>query len=195
MVGVAVHRRGPVDGDAMFLERWREASEVFAAPVVDDEGPAGKVRVCTRRKCVLVNAEVAHAAARRVHAGQLTRSGEPLIAHVERVASAVPAESRTLAYLHDMLERADGAMEELRELGINEIELAVLCLLTRHPDETYTAYVMRIARADGKPGRIARTIKLADLDDHLRQRPVARSPDYMWGRERILASQHANGEQ
>ena len=153
-----------------------------------------KLTVSSHMRSVLVKAEIARAAARRMHAGQLTRSGEPLIDHVERVAGAVPAEIRGLAYLHDVLERADGAIEELRELGLGEIELAVLSLLTRRPDETYKAYVMRIARADGTPGHIARTVKLADLDDHLRQRPIKRSPDYAWGRERILASQLANGE-
>lgn len=142
----------------------------------------------------LVNTEVARAAARRMHAGQLTRSGEPLIEHVERVAGAVPAELRGLAYLHDVLERADGAVEELLELRLSEIELTVLSLLTRRPDETYQAYVMRIARADGNPGRLARAVKLADLDDHLRRRRVERSPDYAWARERILASQLANEE-
>jgi hypothetical protein len=143
---------------------------------------------------IWVNAEVAHAAARRVHAGQISRSGEPLIEHVERVANALPTEVRALAYLHEILERADGAMEELRDLGLNEIELAVLMLLTRRPDETYSAYVMRIARADGKAGRIARAVKLADLDDHLRQRRAGPHPDYAWGRERILVSQRAHGE-
>jgi hypothetical protein len=43
-------------------------------------------------------------------------------------------------------------MEELRELGLNEIELAVLILLTRRPDETYRAYVMRIACASAEWG-------------------------------------------
>ena len=123
-------------------------------------------------------AEVAHAAARRIHAGQISRSGEPLIEHVERVAHALPTELRGLAYLHEVLKRADGAMEEVRELGLNEIELAVLIPLTRRPDETCRAYVMRIARADRKAGRIARAVKLADLDDHLRQRRVGRHPDY-----------------
>jgi hypothetical protein len=106
----------------------------------------------------------------------------------------VPEDVRALAYLQDVLERADGAMEELRELGLDGIELTVLSLLTRRPDETYKAYITRIARAEGDPGCIARTVKLADLDDHLGQRPVRRSPDYAWGRERILVSQLAQGE-
>ena len=153
-----------------------------------------KVTISRQMEIAWVKADAACAAARRIHAGQLSRSGDPLIEHVERVAHTVPTELRGLAYLHDTLERADGAMEELRELGLNEIELAVLSLLTRRPEETYKMYVTRIARADGSPGRIARAVKLADLDDHLRQRRVKRAPDYAWGRERILASQAAHGE-
>jgi hypothetical protein len=143
----------------------------------------------------VVNAEVARGVARRVHAGQVTRLGEPVIEHVERVAGAVPAEARALAYLHDVLERADAGGAELLELGLSHDERSVLALLTRRPDEPYRAYVMAIARADGTIGRIARTIKVADLDDHLRQRQVAAgAPSYAWARKNIAAYQRANGE-
>ena len=118
-----------------------------------------------------------------------------MIEHVERVADAVPAEVRALAYLHDVLERADAGGEELLELGLSDDERSVLALLTRRSDKRYTAYVMDIARAEGTIGRIARTIKLADLDDHLRQRQVAAgAPCYAWAREKIAAHQRANGE-
>lgn len=139
----------------------------------------------------MVNANVAGGVARRIHAGQVSRSGEPLIEHVERVARAVPADVRALAYLHDVLDRADGAVdEELRELEMSDEDRRVLALLTRRPEESFRVYVMRIARADGRVGRIARTIKLADLDDHVRQRRVgARARDYAWARRQIAASQ------
>jgi hypothetical protein len=143
----------------------------------------------------VVNTEVARGVARRIHRGQVTRLGEPVIEHVERVAGAVPAEARALAYLHDVLERADADGEELLELGLSDDERSVLALLTRRPDEPYRAHVMRIARADGTVGRIARTIKVADLDDHLRHRQVAAgAPSYAWARETITAYQRANGE-
>jgi len=142
----------------------------------------------------LVKAGVARATARRIHAGQLTRSGDPLMEHLERVAAAVPASLRGMAYLHDVLERGDRAVEELHELALTDTELATLTLLRRRPDETYRVYVMRMARAHGRPGRIARAVKLADLDDHLRHRPFKRSPAYAWARDQILASQLAHGE-
>lgn len=125
----------------------------------------------------------------------MDRSGEPLIDHVERVAGGVPPPARALAYLHDVLERVDGAGEELRELGLSENDLSVLGLLTRSSDEPYSVYVMRIAQRNGRVGRIARILKLADLDDHLRQRRVrAGAPNYAWAREQIVAAQRAHGE-
>jgi hypothetical protein len=143
----------------------------------------------------VVSAEVARGVARRIHGGQLTRVGEPVIEHVERVAGAVPPEARALAYLHDVLERADAGGEELLELGLSDDERSVPALLTRRPDEPYRAHVMGIARAEGTIGRSARTIKLSDLDDHLRQRQVAPgAPCYAWAREKIAAYQRANGE-
>ena len=142
----------------------------------------------------MVKAGVARATARRIHTGQLTRSGEPLMEHVERVAGAVPANLRGIAYLHDVLERTDRAFEELRELSLTDTELAALTLLTRRPHESYRTYVMRIARANGRPGEIARIIKLADLDDHVRQRPFKRAPAYAWARDQILAAQVAHWE-
>ena len=140
-----------------------------------------------------MDAAVARSVARRIHAGQLTRSGEPVIDHVERVAHSVPACARPMAYLHDVLERADGGAEELLELGLTDEESSVLALLTRARNESYRAYVMRIARADGQPGEIARTIKLADLDDHLRHhRNGSRTPNYAWARQKLVASQRTN---
>jgi (p)ppGpp synthase/HD superfamily hydrolase len=138
---------------------------------------------------------VTRAAARRIHAGQLTRAGEPLIDHVERVAAHVPAEGRALAFLHDALERGDGAVEELRELGCSDTDYGVLALLTREPTESYRAYVTRIARATGERGRIARRIKLADLEDHLRHhRARVPAPNYAWARRRIIAAQQERNE-
>lgn len=142
-----------------------------------------------------MNANVARAVARELHAGQVGRSGEPLIDHVERVARAVPPDIRHLAYLHDVLERADGATEVLGERGLTDEEWSVLTLLARRPTESYRAYVRRVARADGTPGRVARTIKLADLKDHLAHTRVrGGAPNYAWALEQIVQSQRMRGE-
>jgi hypothetical protein len=132
-----------------------------------------------------VNASIARAIARRVHAGQLTRCEEPLIDHVERVARAVPVEVRTLAYLHDVLERSDLTIYQLRDQGLTRAECSALELLTRHADQSYESYVLRIARAKGRAGAMARRVKLADLDDHLSHRVASEAPNYGWARRQI----------
>ncbi len=128
---------------------------------------------------------IAQGIAREVHAGQLTRFGEPLIEHVERVARAVPEKARALAYLHDVLERSDLSMQRLRKHGLTDAECSALELLTRRPDQSYESYILGIAHADGHAGAIARCVKLADLDDHLRHTVTAGDLDYGWARRKI----------
>lgn len=136
-----------------------------------------------------MDANVARNLASRSHAGQFSRFREPLFEHVERVAQAVPAEARALAYLHDVLERRDTFADELRTRGVTDAEYAILQLLTRRRGETYEAYVMRIARARGCKGRLARIVKLADLEDHLRHARIpSRAPNYAWARSQIAAA-------
>jgi hypothetical protein len=143
----------------------------------------------------VVSAEIARVIARRVHGGQVTRFGEPMIEHVERVACALPSETRALAYLHDVLEAPGAGDEELRALGLSDDERSVLALLTRRPEEPYRGYVMGIACAPGTVGALARVIKLADLEDHLRHRQgAAGAPCYAWAHEKITAYQRAYGE-
>jgi hypothetical protein len=142
-----------------------------------------------------VDVKAARGVARRMHMGHVSRSGEPLIDHVERVARAVPPDRRALAYLHDVPERADQAAEQFLEHRLSDEEYGILALLTRRHAESYRAYVMRIANASGRTGRVARTIKLADLNDHLGHRHSALSaPDYAWARKQIVAAQREKGE-
>jgi hypothetical protein len=132
-----------------------------------------------------VDSSVAQAIAREVHAGQLTRFGEPLIAHVERIARAVPDEARALAYLHDVLERSDLTVNALHGHGLTRAERSALELLTRRADQSYESYILGIVRASGAAGALARNVKLADLDDHLSHPVTTRAPDYGWARRQI----------
>ena len=139
--------------------------------------------------------DVARTLAHRVHAGQLTRSGEPLIDHIERVADAVPTDSAALAYLHEVLEKAAGAPDELREHELSDFDYAVLGLLTHDPKESYRTYVLRIATSEGHEGRVAREIKRADLDDHLHNRRSAfGGPNYQWATAQMIEAQLAKCE-
>ncbi len=136
-----------------------------------------------------MNTGLARNAAHQSHAGQRDRFGELMIDHVERVASALPEEVRALGYVHDVLERTQTKVNELRAIGMTDAECGALELLTRRPHESYTAHVQRIAGAGGDSGRLARMVKLADLDDHLRHQTIPPdAPNYEWARCHIVAA-------
>lgn len=79
----------------------------------------------------------------------------------------MPAEARSVAYLHDILEHSDASVADLEAAGVTPVELQAVQLLTCHPDESFEAHALRIAYAKGSAGRLARMVKLADIDDHL----------------------------
>jgi hypothetical protein len=127
---------------------------------------------------------VARTIAQDSHAGQRDRIGEPLIDHVSRVAAAVPPTAQTTAWLHDLLERTGVDVEVLAARGLTTLERTALDLLTRGADESFEAYVLRIAHAGGAAGDLARTVKVADLLDHISReqkgRMAADAPPYRW---------------
>src|SRR5947209_9153123 len=126
---------------------------------------------------------VARNIAHQSHARQRNRFGEPIVEHVERVAAAVGIEDRAVAFLHDVLEHSDTPPDELISLGLTVNELAALDLLTRAPGEAYELHPLRIAHATGPPGRLARRVQLADLDDHLGHASLPDNvPPYAWAR-------------
>ncbi len=142
-----------------------------------------------------MDVKVDRSVAWRTHVGQLSRSGEPLIDHVDSVARALPAGSQALTYLHDIPERADQTTKVLLEHGLSTEDYGVLALLPRRHMESYRAHVMRIATGAGRTRRVARTIKLTDLNDHLDHRDSAVSvPNHAWARQQIVAAQREKGE-
>ena len=130
---------------------------------------------------------IAHTIASRHHKGQRNRFDDRVIDHVERVAAAVPADARATALLHELLERCPTVGRRLRGKGLTRTELEALELLTHAPGEPYEAYVRRIADAPGPAGRLARTVKIADLEDHLAHSSIPPdAPPYAWARKRLL---------
>jgi hypothetical protein len=119
-----------------------------------------------------VNVRRAQLLAERAHRGQLQPDGEPLIAHVRRVAAATPEFARPVAWLHEVLEWTTVAEEQLLAEGVSDGELRALRLLTRTvgrgSESGYLAHVALIARAGGPAGVLARTVKVSDLRDRLR---------------------------
>ena len=138
----------------------------------------------------------ARAIAHAGHAQQRDRHGRLLTEHVERVATMVPPEARAVAFLHDVLEWTPTSYERLRAEGLSEVEAEALELLTRTGGESYELYALRIAHAPGPAGRIARAVKVADLDDHLDSAGALRpgAPPYAWARRHIALSQERRHE-
>src|SRR4051794_7886981 len=136
----------------------------------------------------------ARALAHEAHYGQLTRHHDRFTEHLERVAASVPPDAQVLAFLHDLLEHTDLTLDELTAAGMSQVERDALLLLTRGPDESYELHTLRIAYAHGPAGALARTVKLADLDDHLRSRRVDPAPPYAWARRHlVVARDRADG--
>ena len=124
------------------------------------------------------------------HLDRRDRFDEPVIEHVERVAAAVPEDARTVAFLHDVLEHTQTTLDDVLSQGVTPTEFAALELLTRSPEESFESHVLRIAHAPGAPGELARTVKLADLDDHLARSSLpSGAPPYGWARLHIVAAQ------
>jgi (p)ppGpp synthase/HD superfamily hydrolase len=119
-----------------------------------------------------LDAERARLLALRFHGGQLEPAGGLLIAHVGRVALATPEFARPVAWLHEVIEWTSVAEQELLAAGVSEVELRALRLLNRSTargsHEGYLAHIEMIARAGGRAGTLARSVKLADLQDRIR---------------------------
>jgi len=97
------------------------------------------------------------------HRGQKDRYGEPFILHPLRVMMRCELENEQIvALLHDVVERSDRSIEDLRGYGFAEAIVAAVERLTKHEGEPYLEYIAR-ARGDS----LARAVKQADLQDHM----------------------------
>jgi (p)ppGpp synthase/HD superfamily hydrolase len=112
------------------------------------------------------------ALARRLHAGQVDKAGEPYWCHLERVArrlvdrfaDATKAEIQA-ALLHDSIEDAGATPEMLHELGIESEAVEIIAMLSRNldPAGSYLEWIERIALSENN-GAIR--VKLADNLDN-----------------------------
>ena len=107
--------------------------------------------------------ERAEEIARAAHAGQLRWDGSPYIGHPIRIAEAVSddPDARVVAILHDVVEDSDISLDDLRREFPAHI-VAAVDAVSRREDEIYREF-------------IARRVKLADIEDHLRDLPAERA--------------------
>jgi (p)ppGpp synthase/HD superfamily hydrolase len=97
------------------------------------------------------------------HIAQTRRDGSPYVLHPLRLMFTVSGElEMTAAVMHDVVEDTDWTLEMLRAEGFPEELLTALDLLTHKDSDSYDAYVRKLAEHP-----IARTVKLADLEDNM----------------------------
>ena len=143
-----------------------------------------------------MDADRARAIAWRVHAADREEGGAPLLGHISRVAGMTPVEARAVAWLHQALESPIVTEHELLGCGLNEDELRALRLLTRptysRSAQVYLAHLELISLAAGISGHLARTVKIADLEDrrlHPRVGADGWSPPYALALTRLEAAE------
>jgi hypothetical protein len=106
--------------------------------------------------------EHAIALAAKAHEGQVDKAGAPYILHPLRMMMRLSgADERIAAVLHDVVEDCSWTIERLRAEGFSESVLAAIDSVTRKPEETYDAFVLRAAA-----NPIGRRVKCADLEDN-----------------------------
>jgi len=71
------------------------------------------------------------------------------------------ADERITAVLHDVVEDCGVSFETLRTEGFSEQVIDAIDSVTRRPDESYDAFVLRAAS-----NPIGRRVKLVDLEDN-----------------------------
>lgn len=97
------------------------------------------------------------------HAGQVDKAGAPYILHPLRMMTRLAGhEQQIAAVLHDVVEDSGVTLDDLRAMGFDEAVVSAVDGLTRRPDETYEAFVLR-----AKAHPVARAVKLADLEDNM----------------------------
>lgn len=114
--------------------------------------------------------ERALAIAAEAHAGQLGKGDEPYILHPLRVMLQCDSPSeRTVAVLHDVVEKTPWTLDRLRDERFPEEIVAAVDALTKREAEDYFDYLRRVVRHP-----VARRVKIADISDNqARRRTVA----------------------
>ncbi|HEX8557757.1 MAG TPA: HD domain-containing protein [Pyrinomonadaceae bacterium] len=106
--------------------------------------------------------------AARAHRGQKDKAGAPYLLHPLRMMMRMDTEAAMMAaVLHDVVEDTEWTIERLREAGFSEEVLEAVDCLTHREGESYQEFVERV-----RTNRIARQVKIADLEDNMNVRRI-----------------------
>ena len=98
------------------------------------------------------------------HQGQSSINGEPYILHPLRLLiKAKSNEERIIAILHDVIEKTNISLADLKNKGFDQNIISAIDSLTRRRSESYIDYIGRLMQ-----NRISVKIKLLDLADNIK---------------------------
>ena len=121
------------------------------------------------------------------HKGQKDKAGEPYIFHPLRLMFRVNSpEEKIVALLHDVVEDSNVTLTDLKRKGFGGEVIKAVSLLTHDKAVSYQDYVKKI-----KPNPLAKSIKVADLEDNMNiTRLKIKTPDdeerlkkYQWAHQ------------
>ena len=97
------------------------------------------------------------------HQGQISINGEPYILHPLRLLiNAKSNEERIIAILHDVIEKTNISLADLRNKGFDQNIISSIDSLSRR-SESYIEYIERLMQ-----NKISVKIKLLDLADNIK---------------------------
>ena len=98
------------------------------------------------------------------HQGQSSINGEPYILHPLRLLiKAKSNEERIIAVLHDVIEKSNISLADLKNKGFDQNIISSIDSLSRRRSESYIDYIGRLMQ-----NRISVKIKLLDLADNIK---------------------------
>ena len=98
------------------------------------------------------------------HQGQSSINGEPYILHPLRLLiKAKSNEERTIAILHDVIEKTNISLADLKNKGFDQNIISSIDSLSRRRNESYIEYIKRLMQ-----NKISVKIKLLDLADNIK---------------------------
>ena len=98
------------------------------------------------------------------HQGQSSINGEPYILHPLRLLiKAKSNEERIIAILHDVIEKTNISLEDLKNKGFDQNIISSIDSLSRRRSESYIEYIERLMQ-----NKISVKIKLLDLADNIK---------------------------
>jgi len=98
------------------------------------------------------------------HQGQSSINGEPYILHPLRLLiKAKSNEEKIIAVLHDVIEKSNISLADLKNKGFDQNIISSIESLSRRRSESYVDYIARLMK-----NNISVKIKLLDLADNIK---------------------------